>query len=415
MVRPVKSLCLALGLFALAARAEDDSTEPPQPEPVVPSRLTAPPLATAKPLDPTLDLLSLASRGDDGKLWAPHLGASTEPLTIEPALQKQLTDLLKLYQTPYAAVVALEPATGRVLAMAEHSELDPGMRGLCTKALYPAASIFKIVTAAALLEAGVTPDVTTCFHGGKRTLTPALLEDSDKDARCNTFESAMASSLNVVFAKLVHKKLDHDKLAGMARSWRFNTPLKFPVPTDVSLAAFPEDDFGLAMAGAGFGDVFMSPLHGALLASIAATGGLYHPPVLFEADVVKPGAEAERVMSEEVAGKLQGMLAETVKSGTARRIFHERNFSLADAAGKTGSLADKKPFRDYTWFVGYAPASAPKIAVAAVIVNDPFWRIRATWLGREAMRLYLNPAPPNPSPKIAGNATAPPAHGSATH
>ena len=330
-------------------------------------------------------------------------------------MQKKLTDLLRLYQTPWAAVVAIEPSTGRVLAMAEHSEVDPGMRGLCTKAIYPAASIFKIVTASALLEEGVAPDVTTCFHGGRRTLTPALLLDTDQDSRCNTFESAMASSVNVVFAKLAHQHLDHAKLSAMAKAWRFNTPVPFPVPTDVSLAGIPEDDFGLAVAGAGFGDVFLSPLHGALLASIAANAGVWHPPVLFECDVPKPSAELERVLSEEAAGKLQQMMAQTVKSGTARRIFHERNFALPDAAGKTGSLADKKPFRDYTWFVGYAPASAPKIAVAAVVVNDPYWRIRATWLGREAMRLYLTPPPPAPSPKTVGNAPAPPAHGSATH
>ena len=115
--------------------------------------------------------------------------------------------------------------------------------------------------------------------------------------------------------------------------------------------------------------------------------------MLFECDLPPASAVVDRVLSEDAARKLQGMLSETVKSGTARRIFHERNYSLDDAAGKTGSLSDKKPFRDYTWFVGYAPASNPRVAVAAVIVNDPFWRIRATWLGREAMRLYLSRLP----------------------
>ena len=57
--------------------------------------------------------------------------------------------------------------------------------------------------------------------------------------------------------------------------------------------------------------------------------------------------------------------------------------------GKTGSLADRNPFRDYSWFVGFAPREAPKVAVAAVVVNEPRWRIRAPWLAREAMRLGL--------------------------
>lgn len=375
-------------------------------EPRVPSRLTEPPLSTAAPLAPGLDLLSLASPGEDGRLWAQHKDGN-EALTISVLLQKELTDLLKLYQTPYAAVVAIEPATGRVLAMAEHSEADPGLRGLCTRALYPAASIFKIVTAAALLELGVSPEATTCFHGGKRKLTPALLQDSQKDLRCDTMASAMASSSNVVFGKLAQQHLDAPKLLAMAKAWRFNTPVPFPVPTDVSLAGIPEDGFGLAQAGAGFGDVFLSPLHGALLASAAANGGIWRAPVLFECDAPKEPGEGERVMSVSAAAQLQAMLSQTVKSGTARRIFHERGFSLSDAAGKTGSLADKKPFRDYSWFVGYAPATDPKIAVAAVIVNDPYWRIRATWLGREAMRLYLSrPARPGPVPGSAGSVRA---------
>jgi penicillin-binding protein A len=404
----VRNALLSL-LCATAASAQTDAGF------VIPSRLMAPPLATAQPLAPELDLLTLAARGDDGRLWAPH-GEGTEALTIAPLLQKELTDVLKLYQTPYAAVVAIEPSTGRVLAMAEHSEADPGLRGLCTKALYPAASIFKIVTAAALLEEGVSPDATTCFHGGKRKLTPALLQNSEKDSRCDTMASALASSSNVVFGKLTQQHLDSTRLLAMAKAWRFNTAVPFPVPTDVSLAGIPDDDFGFAQAGAGFGDVFLSPLHGALVASAAANGGVWRAPVLFECDAPKEPGLGERVMSVAAAAKLQSMLAQTVQSGTARRIFHERGFSLADAAGKTGSLADKTPFRDYSWFVGYAPASDPKIAVAAVIVNDPYWRIRATWLGREAMRLYLSrPAPPVPAPQTAESAPARPAPESATH
>ncbi len=396
-------------LWACAALAQSDGGL------CIPSRLTAPPLASAKALAPQFDLLTLASVGDDGRLWAPHNEVS-QALTIVPMLQTELTKLLKLYQTPYAAVVAIEPSTGRVLAMAEHSEANPGLRGLCTKAMYPAASIFKIITAAALLELGVPPEATTCFHGGKRKLTPALLEDSEKDFRCDTMGTAMASSSNVVFAKLARQHLDSTKLLAMAKAWRFNTPVDFPVPTEMSLAGIPDDDFGFAQAGAGFGDVFMSPLHGALLASAAANAGVWRAPVLFECDAPKEPNDAERVMSLGAATQLQAMLAQTVQSGTARRVFHERGFSLADAAGKTGSLADKKPFRDYSWFIGYAPASDPKIAVAAVIVNDSHWRIRATWLGREAMRLYLNrSAPPGPALKTAGSAPAHPVPEAATH
>jgi cell division protein FtsI/penicillin-binding protein 2 len=81
------------------------------------------------------------------------------------------------------------------------------------------------------------------------------------------------------------------------------------------------------------------------------------------------------------------MMEETVTHGTARRFF--RLPELRGAVGKTGSLADRQPFRDYSWFVGFAPKDSPRVAVAAVVVNEARWRIRAPWLAREAMRLAL--------------------------
>jgi cell division protein FtsI/penicillin-binding protein 2 len=375
----------ATATFSRPAGEGADSADGGEEEEVeAPSRLTSPPLARAKSIAADADLLALATKGDDGKLHAAFKGES-KALTIDVKLQTQLESTLALYQTPWAAVVAIEPASGRVLAMAEHSEEDPQLRGLCTQALYPAASIFKIVTAAALLQKGVTPQTQACFHGGKRKLTPDLLEDGPRDSICYDMSTAMAKSANVVFAKLTSKNLSANELRTQAKAWGFNRPLDFPVPGDVSKASVPQDTFNLALTGAGFGDVYLSPLHGAELAAVVANGGAWRSPVLFEGETA---AEA-RVVSGEVAAQLAAMMAGTVDSGTARRIFHERGNRLDDAVGKTGSLADKKPFRDYTWFVGYAPRENPKVAVGAVIVNDPYWRIRATWLGREAMRLYL--------------------------
>src|SRR5207247_5061113 len=88
---------------------------------------------------------------------------------------------------------------------------------------------------------------------------------------------------------------------------------------------------------------------------------------------------------------------QTTTRGTGRRSFAQRIYRQARAVGKTGSLADKKPFRDYSWFVGFAPKDSPKIAVAAVVVNDPYWRIRGTWLGAEAIRLALETDKPQPT------------------
>src|SRR5690606_513043 len=159
----------------------------------------------------------------------------------------------------------------------------------------------------------------------------------------------------------------------------FNRPFPFAVPTEISMAAIPETPFELASTGAGFGDVYLSPLHGAVLAAVSANGGEWRPPALFEQDVPSVAAGARRSRSAKHASALTEMLEETVTTGTARRIFRERGFRVRGAVGKTGTLADRHPFRDYSWFVGFAPKDNPQIAVAAVVVNEPKWRIRATY------------------------------------
>src|SRR5687768_5464231 len=127
---------------------------PPVP---VPSRLDAPPITRLKTLSRKEDLLARAQLTKQGKLVLPEKEGG-QTLTVDPLLQGQLTRIMQDYQVPYGAAVVIEPATGRVLALAEHSQAQPGVRGLTTRAVFPAASIFKIVTGGALLEAGVSPD-----------------------------------------------------------------------------------------------------------------------------------------------------------------------------------------------------------------------------------------------------------------
>jgi cell division protein FtsI/penicillin-binding protein 2 len=204
----------------------------------------------------------------------------------------------------------------------------------------------------------------------------------------------MGKSANVIFAKLTQRYLSPEALKHAAARFHFNREISFPVPTDVSLAAVPDsDEFRFAQTGAGFGDVYLSPLHGALLASVAANKGVWKDAVLFD-DPNAPPQPGEQVLSPEVARDLTTLMEATVTKGTARRIFRERGMGVPGAVGKTGTLADRAPFRDYSWFVGFAPKDNPKVAVAALIVNEPIWRIRATWLGREAMRLGLARLPP---------------------
>jgi cell division protein FtsI/penicillin-binding protein 2 len=308
--------------------------------------------------------------------------------TIEPKLQAKMEKLLRMYRPVGAAVVALDPKTGKVLAMAEIGE------GAVTRPVYPAASVFKIVTGAALLEKGVSPNDETCYHGGIRRLVGKLLQDKPNlDRRCLSLSMAMAKSANVVFAKMAVKYLDGEELRRSAERFLFNRPI-FDQPLEQSSAEIPDDGLGFAKSAAGFGQVKLSPMHAALIAASVGNGGVAMEPSLIDA-VNEEAVESTgslRLMNVETAAALRDMMKLTVSQGTATPTFHERRRNVLgniEVAGKTGSLSNYKPFKDYSWFVGFAPADDPKIAVAAVVVNGPKWRIHAPYIAREALKAYL--------------------------
>jgi len=310
-------------------------------------------------------------------------------LTVEPKLQASMEKLLRMYKPVGAAVVALEPKTGKVIALAEIGE------GSVTKPAYPAASVFKIVTGAALLEKGINPDDETCYHGGLRRLVGKLLEDKPNlDRRCLSLSMAMARSANVVFAKMAVKHLDAEELRKSAERFLFNRPI-FDQPMEQSRAEIPDEGLDFAKSAAGFGDVKLSPMHAALIAASVGNGGVAMEPSLIDAvdGVAADPTGSMRLLNAETAAALRDMMKLTVSHGTATTAFlYRRRMVLGDieVAGKTGSMSTHKgPFKDYSWFVGFAPADDPKIAVAAVVVNGLKWRVHAPYIAREALKAYL--------------------------
>jgi len=388
-------LALPIGAVLLSAvaapRAEDALPELPPAAPAGPGTEVA---AEATPPTPAPVLGDARLDPALGRYVAPY-GEGRAILTLSAGLQERLTRTLAQNAVPWGATVLIEPATGRVLAMAEHSQARPAETGLARKALAPAASIFKLVTAAALLERGITPEEEVCYHGGRRRLDPRLLaDDPRRDHRCATLESAFGRSTNVVFAKLAERGLDGSELREAADRFLFNTQIPFPLEVEPSIARIEDDSFQLANTAAGFGPVRLSPVHAALLAAIVANGGVFVPPVLVDEVEGVPAPAASpprRVVDGEVAAALAGMMRTTVTDGTARKTFRRTARPLRDVAvaGKTGSISDKDPFRDYTWFVGFAPADNPEVAVATVIMNERRWRVRAPAVAREALEAYF--------------------------
>ena len=325
------------------------------------------------------------ARTEDGRL---------AHLTIDARLQAQMQKLLAIYKPDGAALVALDPRTGKVLAMAEYAH-DGKSEGLATHALYPAASVFKIITGAALLEHGVDPATETCYHGGMHGIVGNLLTDKPRlDVRCLSLSMALAKSANVVFAKMAVKHLDADALRKEAEKFLFNRPI-WDQPMDQSSATIGDKGLDFAKSAAGFGQVKLSPLHAALIAAAVGNGGMAFEPSLIEAvgDEEESSTGSMRLLKPETAAALRDMMKLTVSEGTASSSFRERRKNLLGdiaVAGKTGSLSNhERPFKDYSWFVGFAPADDPRIAVAAVVVNGLKWRIHAPFVAREALKAYL--------------------------
>jgi cell division protein FtsI/penicillin-binding protein 2 len=336
----------------------------------------------------------LEGKGDE-KVYVAQLPSGRQAkLTVNPRLQEQMQKLFALYKPQQGAMVAIDPKTGKILAMAEYDK-DGNSTGLAIRPLYPAASVFKIITGAALLEKGISPDEETCYHGGLRGIVGKLLEDKPRiDRRCLSLSMALAKSANVVFAKMAVKHLDGAALRAEAERFLFNRPI-WDQPMEQSSAAIPDGGLAFAKSAAGFGEVKLSPMHAALIAAAVGNGGLAVEPSFIDQIDGQPEqtSASTRLLKAETATALRDMMKNTVTSGTATASFRERGRSvLGDiaVAGKTGSLSNhQKPFKDYSWFVGFAPADDPQIAVAAVVVNGLKWSIHAPYVAREAFRAYL--------------------------
>lgn len=326
-------------------------------------------------------------------------------LTLDPVLQDSALTIFRNREVPYAAAVVLDLRDNSVLALAGHSSMDPTVEPLevVTAAWAPAASTFKLVTAASLLDAqAATPSSRVCFHGGLHGIEDDdLRDDPARDTRCETLSSAIAHSYNLVIGKLALKHLPQDTLLGTAKALRFETEIPFEIPVERSPAHIPADPIERAKVAAGFWNIDLSPVHGAVLASIFARGGVYQPPHVI-AQVIGPDGsdlspalpKPERVLARDVAEAVGEMMIGTTTSGTARKSFRDAQgndyIPGVTVAAKTGSLTGKRPpALNYNWFIGYAPADDPEIAFAVLLANEPKWRIKAHYAGRRLVQIYL--------------------------
>jgi penicillin-binding protein A len=328
-------------------------------------------------------------------------------LTLDPRLQTSTDDVLRAFQIPYAGAVVVSIPDGRVLAMVGRSAADArlGPADLALRAWAPSASVFKVVSATALVESGgVTGATRVCYHGGVSAVLPDNLVDIPAiDKSCATLAYGIGKSQNAIIAKLVTEHLTAADLLREGHDFGFGEAIPFEIPVEPSHLDVPANDkLEMARASAGFWHSTLSPMHAALLAATIANRGEMPTPTLVERAVDASGrveqlpvAAPRHVADAAAAADVGRMMELTTRIGTAKGTFRNKRGQRllpVEVAGKTGTLnaqTDHGPL-GYSWFVGYAPADHPTIAFAVVLGNAPNWRIKATYVGRHIVSEYLN-------------------------
>jgi peptidoglycan glycosyltransferase len=323
-------------------------------------------------------------------------------LTLDPAVQQAAMDGL---DGVTGAVVALDPSTGAILGLASSPTYDPnplsshdpaGMRayrGSITPAAdstdpdptinqaiserYPPGSIFKVVVSAAALASGdytpqtpvPAPDQLT-LPGSSRPLLNYNGESCNGGAD-QTLLDALRVSCNTAFGQL-GMDLGEDKVRNMAEAFGINDQ-GFDVPLAVAPSTVGEitDDAALAQTSIGQKDVAVTPMQAAMIASAVANDGTLMKPHLVDSiqapdltviDQTDP-EEMSKPISADVAGQLTEMMKSVVDNGTGRKA----RIDGVEVAGKTGTAENSGA--DHNWFIGFAPANDPKIAVAVFVRN----------------------------------------------
>jgi peptidoglycan glycosyltransferase len=327
-------------------------------------------------------------------------GASLE-LTINPAAQKAAD---KALGNQRGAVVALDPATGEILAMVSHPAYNPsvlsnhdsgkvaaawkdlnadGERPMVNRSiagdLYPPGSTFKIVTAAAALESGKFTEESVIPGPAKLDLpqTTVGLPNDDKRAcgpdNKTTLTHALEISCNTAFGWLGMELGTKDFLAQAAK---FGVGDRLSVPMTVTPSRIPSelDKAQLAQSAIGQRDVQVTPMQVAMISAAVANDGVIMRPHLVrkvtssDLEVIdEPGPEQlSQAISADTASALTRMMQAVVRSGTGTAA----QISGVSVAGKTGTAQHGDGEAPHAWFTGFAPADGKARVAVAVVVED---------------------------------------------
>lgn len=312
-------------------------------------------------------------------------------LTIDHDLQSRARELIG---DKRGAIVAINPKTGEILAMVSTPDYNPNESALeenwdylttnenspllprAVLGLYPPGSTFKVVTAVAAIKKGLddfqVEDTGSVVIDGK-TFTNA----GDKVYGALDMTSAMTVSSNVYFTTL-SDKLGGRALVSAAEKAGINKKLDFDIPTSKSkINTKIKSDTELAATVIGQGKLLVTPLQMALICAGIANDGVIMKPYLVKSVSDRNGEiltttftkKLYRFTDAKTANQVTDMMVEVVKNGTGKRAA----ISGITVAGKTGTAQNEKSSQggyDHAWFIGFAPAEDPEIAIAVLLENQ---------------------------------------------
>jgi len=353
---------------------------------------------------------ALSSYIQIGELPA-QLNYNNEPLyinyTIDQSLQDWAEQRLKTYNPDYGVFVALEPDTGEILALATSRRDNQQSADLALRATYPAASTFKLITAAATFEEGIaTPETQFSFNGKSTSLykSQVFKVKENKWTRRMSLKTAFAKSVNPIFGRIGAKELGSETLIKYAERFGFNAQFVSDFDFDNgSIVIDPNDDWQTAESAAGYTRRnTLSPIHGAVMAAAIANGGHLISPSIVKSvtdsknDVLYTAKPVKiKAISEQSARAMRKLMHATITEGTGRksfRTFTSRKFSDVMTGGKSGHLRGFVPKGSYDWFIGYGERDSRKIAYAMLSINKEKWYVKSSKFAREALEFYFKQA-----------------------
>ncbi|TMR99405.1 peptidoglycan D,D-transpeptidase FtsI family protein [Nonomuraea basaltis] len=328
----------------------------------------------------------------------PTRGANVD-LTINPKAQKAAYDALR-NSGKRGAVVALDPKTGGILAMVSLPTYDPTELSGTNKGkvftrydelakeksqpllnrtigqTYPPGSTFKVVTMAAYLEDDSSRGPQSTVAAPQQLPLPNtnISLPNYGGAACGsgqvTLIFALEKSCNTPFGK-IGMDLGYDKMNEQTELFGMGKQIGVPMSVVPSDFGREEDKAALAMASIGQRDNRMTPLQMAMIAAGIANEGKVMTPYLVnkitdaKGDTVEEAKQEElsEAISAETAGKLREMMVSVVNNGTANRA----QVPGVQVAGKTGTAESGTRDAPHAWFISFAPAEDPKVALAVII------------------------------------------------